>query len=91
MSKKIAAAVALTALKLDGIQAAVAAKQCTKAEAAAELTRRIDQRAAAGKHPMPFVVAARDALLEPAASVTPRDAAGRITRKPRVVAQAAVA
>jgi hypothetical protein len=63
MSKVAVAAVALTSLKLDAIQAAVAAKECTKADAAAELTRRIDQRAAAGKHPMPFVIAARDALL----------------------------
>lgn len=61
-AKTVAAPFVLTTLKLDGIQAAVAAKQCTAVEAAAELTRRIDQRAAADKHPMPFVIAARDAL-----------------------------
>lgn len=62
-AKTVAAPFVLTTLKLDGIQAAVAAKQCTKAQGAAELTRRIDQREAAGKHPMPFVISARDAMV----------------------------
>jgi hypothetical protein len=45
------------------ILAAVAVKQVSKADAVAELSRRIEQRAAAGKHPMVFVVAARDELV----------------------------
>ncbi len=56
-------ATALNTMNVADLQAAVAAGTVSKADAAAELTRRIDKRAAAGKHPMPFVIAARDAML----------------------------
>lgn len=58
-----ATAPALNTLTVADIKAAVEAGTVSKADAAAELTRRIDKRAAAGKHPMPFVIEARDAML----------------------------
>lgn len=51
---------------LSQIIEAMEAEEITSEEACEELTRRIDKRAAAGKHPMVHVVAARDALLEAA-------------------------
>lgn len=53
----------MNALNLSAILAAVATGEITRTDAAAELSRRIDKRAAAGKHPMVHVVAARDALV----------------------------
>jgi hypothetical protein len=57
------AVTSITGLKVAELLDAVKAKAFTKQAAAAELTRRIEQRAAAGKHPMPFVIAARDELV----------------------------
>jgi len=45
------------------IMAAVETEELSIEDAAAELTRRIDKRAAAGKYPMEHVVVARDELL----------------------------
>ena len=59
-------AINLTALKVAEIVALVLDDKVYAGAAAAELTRRIDQRAAAGKHPMPFVITARDDLLQAA-------------------------
>ena len=56
-------ATAITGLKVAEMLAAIAAGSVDKTAAAAELTRRIDQRAAAGKHPMAFVIAARNELV----------------------------
>lgn len=58
-----APAIVITGLKVADILASIDAGQLTKDAAAAELTRRITNRAAAGKHPMVHVVAARDALV----------------------------
>ena len=52
----------MTNLSIADIKDQLASKAVSKADAIAELTRRIDKRAAAGKHPMPFVVALRDEL-----------------------------
>ena len=60
------AAPVLTTLKVAEIVALVLDGKAYAGAAAAELTRRIDQRAAAGKHPMPFVITARDDLLQAA-------------------------
>lgn len=54
---------------LAAILAALEAAEIDANEAKAELNRRIDKRAAAGKHPMVHVVAARDALVDEIAEI----------------------
>lgn len=61
--KVVPSTISITGLKVADIQRFVDDGSVTKADAAAELTRRITQRAMAGKHPMPFVIAARDELV----------------------------
>jgi len=57
-------AINLSTLKASEITDMLSAKAISKADAIAELTRRIDKRAAAGKHPMPHIVALRDKLAD---------------------------
>jgi hypothetical protein len=47
---------------VQGIKDAVKARALKKADALAELNRRIAKREAAGKYPMPFVIEYRDQL-----------------------------
>ena len=54
----------ITFATLAELNAAVEAEEVTLEEAVEELTRRIDKREAAGKHPMVHVVARRDELAE---------------------------
>jgi hypothetical protein len=61
-TKATAEVINLNALNVQGIKDAVKARALKKADALAELNRRIAKREAAGKYPMPFVIEYRDQL-----------------------------
>lgn len=71
----------ITGFKVADIMAGIQAGTITRDAGVAELTRRINNRAAAGKHPMPFVIEARDNLL-----ATPAPRRTRRTRNSEAVA-----
>jgi hypothetical protein len=57
-----ATVISLTGMNVQGIKDAIKAKKVKKADALAELNRRIAKREADGKYPMPFVIEYRDQL-----------------------------